>query len=572
MLFQFIKKKEKKSVKNDRPISLLPISGKIFEKLIFDNLHKYVFENNFISDNQSGYRVGGSTVKQLISITHEIHKAFDTSHELRAVFLDISKAFDTVWHEGLLFKLKRIGIEGDMISIIESFLSDRKQRVTIYGKFSEWADVQAGVPQGSLLGPIIFLVFINDLVEVVESNINIFADDTFIFRIVDQFSTEFLNRDLERISRWSWQWKLSFNPDLTKQAVEIVFSNKKIKNRLEPLVFNGIPVKEVGETKHLGMILDSKLTFENHMTEKLAKARQGLGVMKQLKKWVDKKTLENVYKLYVRPQVEYGDLVFDHADLNKSNIFTLRNTNDKISTDIESIQYQAARIVSGAWKGSSMEKLYNILGWESMQNRRTMRKLDLLHQTLNNKFPNYLYNILEVQMFRPDSRYSNRLMLRNITTKTTKYKKSFFPATILDWNKLDFEIKTSKSKNIFKKKVLNKIRPKKAPYFGLIGNENVRHITTLRLGLSPLNAHKHSYNFADTPLPFCRICESIEDTTHFLLLCKSFRLLRSTLMQNVSNILGFDILTLPRRRIINVLLYGREDMSFEKKKCFRRSC
>ena len=453
-----------------------------------------------------------------------------------------------------------------MISIIESFLSDRKQRVTIDGKFSEWAVVQAGVPQGSLLGPIIFLVFINDLVEVVESNINIFADDTFIFRIVDQFSTEILNRDLERISRWSWQWKLSFNPDLTKQAVEIVFSNKKIKNRLEPLVFNGIPVKEVGETKHLGMILDSKLTFENHMTEKLAKARQGLGVMKQLKKWVDKKTLENVYKLYVRPQVEYGDLVFDHVDLNKSNIFTLRNTNDKISTDIESIQYQAARIVSGAWKGSSMEKLYNILGWESMQNRRTMRKLDLLHQTLNNKFPNYLYNILEVQMFRPDSRYSNRLMLRNITTKTTKYKKSFFPATILDWNKLDFEIKTSKSKNIFKKKVLNKIRPKKAPYFGLIGNENVRHITTLRLGLSPLNAHKHSYNFADTPLPFCRICESIEDTTHFLLLCKSFRLLRSTLMQNVSNILGLDILTLPRRRIINVLLYGREDMSFEKNK------
>ena len=101
--------------------------------------------------------------------------------------MDISKAFDTVWHEGLLFKLKRIGIEGDMIGIIESFLSDRKQRVTIDGKFSEWVDVQAGVPQGSLLGPLLFLVFINDLVEVVESDIRIFADDTSFFELLINF-------------------------------------------------------------------------------------------------------------------------------------------------------------------------------------------------------------------------------------------------------------------------------------------------------------------------------------------------------------------------------------------------
>ena len=217
------------------------------EKLIFDNLYTYIFNNNFISDKQSGYRKGDSTIKQLLSITHEIHKAIDNKHEVRAVFLDISKAFDSVWHEGLLFKLKRIGIEGDMIGVIESFLSDRKQRVTIDGKFSEWVDVQAGVPQGSLLGPLLFLVFINDLVEVVESDIRIFADDTFIFRIIDQFSAEIINRDLVKISIWAWQWKLSFNPDPGKPAVGIVFSNKKNPTIREPLFFNDNPVKEVDD-------------------------------------------------------------------------------------------------------------------------------------------------------------------------------------------------------------------------------------------------------------------------------------------------------------------------------------
>ena len=337
----------------------------------------------------------------------------------------------------------------------------------------------------------------------------------------------------------------------------MVFSNQKVPTKNGPLFFNDVQVKEVLDTKHLGMILDSKLNFEKHISAKLAQGRRGLGVMKQMKKWVDKKTLENLYILYTRPHFEYGDLVFDNADLNKDarTIFNFRNTNDKISTDIESIHYQAARIVSGAWKGSSMDRLYKNLGWESMQNRRTMRKLSLLHETLQNKSPNYLYQIFSAQKYR-SLRYSDRSELVNITTKST----------IIDWNKLDLETKTSKSKNILKKRMLNKIRPKKAPYFGLRDNDKIRHITTLRLELSPLNAHKHSYNFADTLLPYCHICETVEDTAHFLLLCKSFRLQRSTLMQKVSNILGFNILTLPRGRIVNILLYGRDDMSFEKNK------
>ena len=558
------KKNEKNLANNYRPISLLPICGKIFEKLIFENLYQYIFSNNFISDNQSGYKRGDSTIKQLLAITHDIHQAFDDKHEIRAVFLDISKAFDSVWHQGLVYKLKRIGIEGDMINIIESFLSDRKQRVTIDGKFSDWVDINAGVPQGSLLGPILFLVYINDIVDVVESKIKIFADDTFIYRTVDQFCTTILNKDLESITKWAWMWKLVFNPDISKQAVEVIFSNKSNIASPFPLTFNGIPVKQVKDTKHLGLILDSKLNFSNHMNEKLGKARSSIGVMKQVKKWVDTKSLENIYKLYVRPHLEYGDLVFEISDLNKTETFSLRNTNEHISTDIESIQYQAARIVSGAWKGSSIVKLYAMLGWESMQNRRTMRKLCLIQQILVDKSPSYLYKIIEKQLHRPNSRLANRQQLINIAGQTNKYKKSFFPSTIVDWNNIDFDIKTSKTKNIFKKRLLNKIRPKKASFFNLKNTDDIRNLTMIRLNLSPLRAHKHNYNFSDTPHPFCSVCGSIEDTNHYLLLCKSFRLMRSTLMQKVSDILCFDVSTLPKKRIVSILLYGKEDICDEK--------
>ena len=264
------KKKDKNLVTNYRPISLLPLCGKIFEKIIYDNLYSYIYKNNFITDKQSGYKRGDSTVKQLLSITNEIHKTFDEGKELRAVFLDISRAFDRVWHDGLLFKLSQIGIEGQALNIVKDFLKNREQRVVIDGQSSDWAPITAGVPQGSILGPLLFLIYINDITEVITSDIRIFADDTFIFRTANSDSTRLLNDDLAKITDWAWRWKMLFNPDISKQAVEVIFSNKGQKTNYPPLVFNGIPVKLVEETKHLGMILDSKLNFQSHLSEKIA--------------------------------------------------------------------------------------------------------------------------------------------------------------------------------------------------------------------------------------------------------------------------------------------------------------
>ena len=449
-----------------------------------------------------------------------------------------------------------------MLAILESFLVDRQQRVTLDSECSDWAGIEAGVPQGSILGPILFLIYINDLFEVVSSDIRIFADDTFIFRIIDQSSALELSRDLDRITDWAHAWKMLFNPDLSKQAVEVVFSKKRTKSIVLPLTFNGIAVKQADETKHLGIILDSKLNFKLHLDEKLANARSGLGLMKQLKKWVSHRVLENIYKLYVRPNLDYADVIY-HKAAQKVSIFNNEIT-DLLMSSVESIQIEAGRIVSGAWKGTNTDKLYKNLGWESLQDRRTMRKLCIIYETLDTRFPNYLHDSLELQKYHQNSRFYNQMLLKPIHC-SNPYKHSFFPATITDWNKLDREVKESNSKTIFKKRILNIIRPKKASYFGMRCNDRVRYLTMLRVELSPLRDHKFRHGFLDTSNNKCLVCGAKEDTRHYLTSCISFNLSRATLMQNVSEVVNFDMSNLLDKEVVHTFLFGRVDLNDQKK-------
>ena len=242
------KKNEKNLKGNYRPISLLPIFGKILEKLIYDSLYSHLVSSELLNPNQSGFRPGDSTVNQLISITHTIFKAFDCNPPLdvRSVYLDISKAFDRVWHDGLIYKLKRCGVSGNLLALINNFLKDRKQRTVLNGQSSSWGNISAGVPQGSILGPLFFLVYINDLTGDLRCNVKLFADDTSLFTVVQNFNSAAndMNHDLELIRQWAHDWRMSFNPDPQKQAVELIFSRKKIKADYPELY------------EHIGIILD----------------------------------------------------------------------------------------------------------------------------------------------------------------------------------------------------------------------------------------------------------------------------------------------------------------------------
>ena len=209
-----------------------------------------------------------------------------------------------------MFKLEHNGISGKLLKLFENYLSNRNQRVVQNGSYSDYSSIESGVPQGSVLGPLLFLVYINDLERNIKSNVKFFADDTMLFSIVKnpEISSIDLNHDLEVIHQWAHQWKLNFNPDLTKQATEVLFSCKT--SNPYQLIFNGTVVAKMNEQKHLGLILDSSLSFNIHINEKIIKPKKNLGIIKHLSMFLPRKTLDQMYKALVRSHLDYCDMLY----------------------------------------------------------------------------------------------------------------------------------------------------------------------------------------------------------------------------------------------------------------------
>ena len=224
------KKSSKQYADNYRPVSLLCILGKIFERIIFKHVYNHFWENSLISRWQSGFLPGFSTVTQLLEMYHQFYNAINEGKDVRIVYLDISKAFDRVWHKGLLFKLNKFGIGGKLLKWFSDYLSNRYQRVIINGQCSDWLKVTAGVPQGSVLDPLLFLVFINDITSVVKyCDIRLFADDTCLFlKVINPaIATTCINKDLLNIEKWANQWLIKFSPSKTESSVISLKQNSR---------------------------------------------------------------------------------------------------------------------------------------------------------------------------------------------------------------------------------------------------------------------------------------------------------------------------------------------------------
>ena len=181
-----------------------------------------------------------------------------------------------MWHDGLILKLKQNGISGSLLMLFKNYLHNRTQCVVLNGSYYDFSIIESGVYESSVLGPLLFLIYINDLERNIKSDIKFFADDTMLFYMVNNpvISADYLNHDLHIIHQWAHQWKMEFNPNPTPQATEILFPCKKSSPNHPLLIFNGTAVTNGNEQKRLGLILDSGLSFEKHPTEKIMKAEK----------------------------------------------------------------------------------------------------------------------------------------------------------------------------------------------------------------------------------------------------------------------------------------------------------
>ena len=379
-------------------------------------------ENDLISPKQSGFRPSDSCTNQLLSLAHKILSVFDDGHGVRGVFLDITKAFDRVWHEGLLFKLRQNGISGDLITLMKNFLSCRKQRVVLNVQYSSWVDVKVGVLQRSILGPLFVLIYINDLPNGWNSNAKLFADDTSLFSAVHNItdSANLLNSNLSKIGEWGVHWKMSFNPNPTKQAQEIIFSRKTSQRNHLGLMFNNSIVNVTNIHKHLGMIFDSKLSFDEHIKSVLIKISKTVGLLRKFQGILRRTFLIIIYKLFARPHLDYGDIIYDQT------------FNESFHQRIESIQYNAAIAITGTIRGTSSKKLYQESGLESLRFRRWLRKLCLFYKIYMNKSPSYLYNLIPDGEKFFSTRSSQIDDISNLKTRSNFFRNSFFPSTITE--------------------------------------------------------------------------------------------------------------------------------------------
>ena len=352
------KKGNRTSANNYRPVSLTCLLCKLMETLIRNKIMDHMQENNLICREQHGFTPGRSCVTQLLDTLDCWTEILDNGGSIDAIYMDFRKVFDSVPHRRLLHKVRAHGIQGSVLDWIDAFLSECKQRVYINGSQSQEGQVTSGIPQGSVLGPILFVIYINDLPNEVESEVRIFADDTKLFtQSNEQRDREILQADLDRLHQWSVAWLLNFHPEkcctlkLGKPASDQTYfmADKNSTSGKHPL-------KTSKAEKDLGVVVDSQLNFKDHISQATTKANRILGVIRRSFDHLTDHTFVQLYKALVRPILEYGHSVWQPV------LQTLQQ-------DIEDVQRRATKLI-GHLKDKPYPEPLSILKLPSLEHRR----------------------------------------------------------------------------------------------------------------------------------------------------------------------------------------------------------
>ena len=435
------KKGCKNSPANYRPVSLTCICSKVMEHIMVSQINKHLDLHNILVANQHGFRAQRSCETQLVEFLHELHTSLGAKAQVDAVVMDFSKAFDKVAHNRLIFKLSGYGIQGRNLRWIKSFLGGRTQVVVVEGEKSDPVPVTSGVPQGSVLGPVLFLLYINDITSGISSSIRLFADDTIIYRsIMSRDDHLKLQSDLARLEKWSRDWQMEFHP--SKCNIMTVSRSRKIS--LANYELYGQVLDRVKQIKYLGVTITSDLRWNTHVSKIKAGANTTMRFLKRNLRVSSPALKTSAYFTFVRPKLEYASSVWDPH--------TIKNINS-----LEMIQRQAARWVLGRFHNrSSVSEMLQQLRWPSLQHRRTQARLLLLYKAINGHVKLDTFGLLNPVEGILAGAYPHRYI--PIWAATAIHAGSFFPRAVREWNGLPTEVALAPSMDVFKHRLAVPLR------------------------------------------------------------------------------------------------------------------
>jgi Reverse transcriptase (RNA-dependent DNA polymerase)/Endonuclease-reverse transcriptase len=435
------KKGSKSNVSNYRPISLTCIICKVLESLMRDHLMMYFMQNNLFSPKQFGFIQGRSTSLQLINLVDQWTKSLEEGGQIDIIYTDFEKAFDKVPHKRLLSKLRSYGVSNAIISWIKGFLCYRKQQVKINGKLSNWMDVSSGIPQGSVLGPFLFVVYINDLPQLCEtdSNLFLFADDTKMYKYIqEEVDCESLIKCCQNIYNWCNKWLMKLNIDKCK-VLTITRSKTEInyKYGFDTVQSGFLELERVQSMKDLGVYFDSDLSFKEHIYEKINKAYQMIGIVSRNFKGIDKDSFKLIYKSLIRSQLEYASVIWNPYK-------------KYLVDDLEKVQKRATKLVKGIRKFSYKERLV-YLQLPTLKFRRIRGDMIEVYKIVTGKYDNSVTPAIprsEIVKTRGNS--------MKLSTQRSRYdirKYSFTVRIVSLWNSLPDDVVLADSVNSFKNKL-----------------------------------------------------------------------------------------------------------------------
>ena len=420
-----------------RPISQISLPGKILEKIVHLQLVHYLEINNLLSKNQYGFRRGYSTSFAIFDVLKTLHENWNDNLFSACVFVDFSRAFDSIDHKILLQKLKLYGLDDTALQFMSNYISCRRQKTTVNGYDSPFENITFGTAQGSILGPLIFILYVKDLFLSLseEATIYMYADDTLLLNKSNDINevTVKAQNALTKMSKWCEANKLTINLGKTKYMVV-----KHVKNS-QPveIKLNANVVSTVHQYEYLGMVLDDRLTMNEYLDVVWKKTNAKIGILSKIRRFISEKTATRIYKCMIRPHLDYIDFVIESGSVVRVK-------------KLDNLQRKAIRRIEYCTNVENKQNLDVLIGKYKIEDlgERRKRNLAKIMYSLSAESENVENNVRIREL-----RSSKKVKMKNRFTNKTRVFTSPFYRGLRLWDSLPAEIQKEKDKRVFLKKL-----------------------------------------------------------------------------------------------------------------------